>query len=394
MSLKKFITDENSHPISVLYVKNSADEYVPVTADEDGNLTVIVDGAAKDSTLIDGSQVTQVTGTVQVNESSLTDGTQVTQLDSDYFDPNGIGALRVQDVSIQSRIVQPQGDQGIALPQREGSGEFFNVDTNLERVFGTQNLLNPNQRIKVDPLSYDVTFDGNIAGANSMFGVNPTGYATATIQVSGTWTGTLTFEASADGGNIQGLQGININSVVPATTATANGIFRFNVVGLKLIRARFSTATSGKPHITIVLSVTPGVTSLPGDLYGANTNALPQRSSTNELWTYDTGLNASVRTTTDPQVIDPSVLTSESTATSFNKPSSRYWPQVYPRLRVEAGGSQKLPFAQDPNNNRMMVSFPELQSLMEAVVYQLTLQNQLTARAFNLALPVDFQELK
>lgn len=74
--------------------------------------------------------------------------------------------------------------------------------------------------------------------------------ADAVFQLTGSWTGTVTFE-----GCVEGQEGAAVPIAVSAvatpgtlvTSATANGIFRTNngwAGGMKL-RARFSTPTSG-----------------------------------------------------------------------------------------------------------------------------------------------------
>ena len=67
------------------------------------------------------------------------------------------------------------------------------------------------------------------------------------FHITGTWTGTITFEAKAPGAGSTNWVSILATSVatdVPATTTTGNGIFRVVADGLH-IRARLSTATSG-----------------------------------------------------------------------------------------------------------------------------------------------------
>lgn len=71
------------------------------------------------------------------------------------------------------------------------------------------------------------------------------------IQLTGTWAGTITFECSLDNLNWELLNLLPSNGTTPVTSATANGIWMSDVSGLATVRARFSTATSGTPVITI-----------------------------------------------------------------------------------------------------------------------------------------------
>ena len=65
------------------------------------------------------------------------------------------------------------------------------------------------------------------------------------LQLTGTWVGTVTFEATIDGRTWVALNMVPSNSATAASTATAVGAWTANVAGFLLVRARFSTATSG-----------------------------------------------------------------------------------------------------------------------------------------------------
>lgn len=91
-------------------------------------------------------------------------------------------------------------------------------------------------------------------GNGNVFSVS--GYATAAFTVSGTFVGTITFEASNDGGTTwYALNATPINSGTAASTATAGGIYISKVAAIDLVRARVSAYTSGS--ITVDLRATP-----------------------------------------------------------------------------------------------------------------------------------------
>lgn len=161
------------------------------------------------------------------------------------------------------------GSEKIPLNQLPGTdfNEQATYDTNLAQVFGTQPIQGPTGRIKVDNLPTDVVFQGSVAATRTTFAVPCAGYATATVQLGGTWTGTVTFEGVASGSattandpvlSVAGVNPQNL-SLGQATTATANAIFRFTVSGLSRFQVRFSTATSGSPQVSITLSQQPSV---------------------------------------------------------------------------------------------------------------------------------------
>lgn len=84
--------------------------------------------------------------------------------------------------------------------------------------------------------------NGNAAGVN--------GLVVYGIQVTGTFSGTITFEGTVDGTNWVALSVTNASSGVAATTTTTTGIFIATVAGLDQIRCRISTYTSGSITVT------------------------------------------------------------------------------------------------------------------------------------------------
>ena len=68
---------------------------------------------------------------------------------------------------------------------------------------------------------------------------------TLTLQVSGTFVGTITFEASTDGTNWATMTCYLLGSSSAVTAPTAPGLWRCNVLGVPLIRTRVSAYTSG-----------------------------------------------------------------------------------------------------------------------------------------------------
>ena len=71
------------------------------------------------------------------------------------------------------------------------------------------------------------------------------------IQLLGTWSGTVTFEATVEGNTWVALTMFPSNSATGASTATANGVWSSNVAGYTAVQARFSTATSGGVRVTV-----------------------------------------------------------------------------------------------------------------------------------------------
>jgi hypothetical protein len=71
------------------------------------------------------------------------------------------------------------------------------------------------------------------------------------IQVTGTFSATITFEATVDGTNYVALNCLPSNSSTTASTATAAGAFTVSSGGYAAVRARCSAYTSGSPVLTV-----------------------------------------------------------------------------------------------------------------------------------------------
>lgn len=259
-------------------------------------------------------------------------------------------------------------------------------DLAVERVLGSQRLLNQEDRLKVDPRSQDVTYRACLSGANQVFQVPCAGFSCLTLQIIGTWTTTITFEGSLDGGAFATIYGVNVGAIAPALgTTAASGIYRFAVAGLKIFQVRFSTYASGSPVVIATLSVQPNVTALPGDVYGSQTNALSQKASTFELNTYDTNVVAATMLQPAPIPLAP-VAPAISAATTFARP---FTAPPAPRQHIisQILGSERQPLAQETNTGRFLVSYPEEIRLLEAILFQLQCLNMQTAGE---KLPSDF----
>lgn len=93
--------------------------------------------------------------------------------------------------------------------------------------------------------SASVTMQSAATATGNGTALTVTGYGTAVIQVTGTFVGTVTFEATADGANYHAISATQIGTGTIATTGTTTGIYRLSVSGLTSVRARVSAYTSG-----------------------------------------------------------------------------------------------------------------------------------------------------
>ena len=81
-------------------------------------------------------------------------------------------------------------------------------------------------------------------------GATTGGLKTLTMQVTGTFVGTVTFEGTVDATNWVSLLCTSVTAGSTATTATAPGVVRVDCSGLTQVRARVSAYTSGS--ITVI----------------------------------------------------------------------------------------------------------------------------------------------
>lgn len=84
-----------------------------------------------------------------------------------------------------------------------------------------------------------------LATTNADISLNVRGLGGVALQLNGTWTGTVTFEATVNGDTWVAFNMVPAASATPASTATAGGCWSANCAGYEAVRARFSTATSG-----------------------------------------------------------------------------------------------------------------------------------------------------
>lgn len=83
-----------------------------------------------------------------------------------------------------------------------------------------------------------------------------TGKSMVCFQVKGTFVGTVTFEASNDGGTTwDSIKVYRINGDPGTTTATAPGIFQTSIAAIKSVRANITAYTSGSITVLGVASV-------------------------------------------------------------------------------------------------------------------------------------------
>lgn len=78
------------------------------------------------------------------------------------------------------------------------------------------------------------------------------------MQVSGTWLGTLTFEGTSDGSNFVTLTVSNVTAATAVTTTTGNGVFAIANPGYSTVRVRASAWTTGTANVVFTVGGSSG----------------------------------------------------------------------------------------------------------------------------------------
>jgi hypothetical protein len=96
------------------------------------------------------------------------------------------------------------------------------------------------------------------AGSTASFTL-ASGYDTIRVLSTGTWTGTLAFEVSMDGGTTWTTQGLHqTGTAYTAAAFTANFTGQGNAAGINAVRVRATAAWTGTATIKVVQSLNPG----------------------------------------------------------------------------------------------------------------------------------------
>ena len=266
----------------------------------------------------------------------------------------------------------------------------------LTDVLGTQSVTDGRGKLRTKIAAYEqspVTF-GTIGSLNGPYvSIDVTDYESMILEVTGTWVGTLNFEGCGNSGVWTLLSGSEL-STGSSTQATTNGTYRFSVQGLSRVRAGFSAYSSGIATVIMRASTSP-ITSAYTSITGAVTVVGSGTFTTSDttwasLWgasgASPTALNyaALVRPAVEPA---PLPLYSPTQNTTYISKLVAQQPQIYSRLRVEAGGSEKLPFAQEQGTNQMVVTDDSAYPILESILLQLRALNEIMIQFTNVSPP-------
>ena len=102
-----------------------------------------------------------------------------------------------------------------------------------------------------NPSATFATASGSFTTVEDVATLNIDGFGAVAIQITGTWVGVVTFEASVDESTFTAVDAWPASGSTSVTTTAANGVWTIPSGGYSQVRARFSTDTSG----TVVVSL-------------------------------------------------------------------------------------------------------------------------------------------
>ncbi len=125
---------------------------------------------------------------------------------------------------------------------------------------------------------------GSLTTTNSTVAVNPAGANVLTINVSGTYSGTVTFQCDPNGGGTySSLLATNIADGTTSSTTTSTGSFAVPNVGCLSVQAKMTSYVSGTAAITITrgfVSAKVTIPSFPGGGFTAGDLLYAQTATT------------------------------------------------------------------------------------------------------------------
>lgn len=195
------------------------------------------------------------------------------------------------------------------------------------------------------PTANDIIATGTIAANGaSVTTTSLNSISSAAIQITGTWVGTITFEASLDNTvfNVINVRATNTGTI--STTTTANNIFRVSLAGYQFFRLRSTAWTSGTATITIRSSIGNNnliTESLPT---GSNTIGAVTISGTATVTSADTNATGTLNALNAAAT----VATADKTSVGFRLTAGTLIGTIVPEISLDGGTTWSSTFFDDP----------------------------------------------
>lgn len=166
--------------------------------------------------------------------------------------PAGVGGDNIRDIDragVKTQVTQI--DVGGA------TSESLLVRGQLAMAASLPVVIASNQTA-IPVIQSDITASGTLTAAAQTVALALSGQSAASTQITGTWVGTLTFEASLDGTTWTAINAVSASTSSPQTTTTVNGLYRLTPAGTQQIRVNMTAFTSGSAVISLRASIGTG----------------------------------------------------------------------------------------------------------------------------------------
>ena len=133
------------------------------------------------------------------------------------------------------------------------------VGANAENLITAGSQLKANSLPTVLASDTDLVASGTLAVLNATVVLPLNGVSSSSVTLAGTWVGTVSFDASGDGGaTFNPVNAVAATTSQPQPTTTANGLYRLTPGALSHLRVNMSAYVSGTVSVTIRASVGSG----------------------------------------------------------------------------------------------------------------------------------------
>lgn len=123
-------------------------------------------------------------------------------------------------------------------------------------IGGTESLMSPTNPMPT--FHPDITTSGSLAALNATLALALSGQSSGSIQITGTFVGTITFETQRDGATWTAFNAVQAGSTALTQSTTGPGLFSVNVAARASFRVNMSAFTSGSAVVTMGASHATG----------------------------------------------------------------------------------------------------------------------------------------
>jgi hypothetical protein len=271
---------------------------VPVSQSGPWNITNVTGtvslptGASTSANQTNGSQKTQI-----VDGSGNVVGPEQAVAGTNYL-PVVLAASSIPGSALVPRSVQVAGSDGTNARTllTNTSGNLLVVSSSVDASPATQNVTAQDTASTTTPQANNQNFITGSPTAGSTASFTISSLESVEVQVTGTWTGTLSSEVSMDGGTTWFTRGVKqAGASYISSTFTANFAGGLNVSGMTNYRVRATAPWTGTATVKVNETVNAGSITV--------TNPLTLRDATTQSITNTIKANAVSPATTDTGLV-------------------------------------------------------------------------------------------